>query len=163
MEDAALAIVVTPENKILLVRRRDVPVWVLPGGGIEDAEPPELTAIRETFEESGIKVEVIDHVATYFPINKLARTTHLFLCRPIDPTSEIKIQGGEVTAAQFFSPSDFPTSLFPLHHTFITEWKSAPTIPIVRSLTEVSYFALGRLLLTHPLLTLRYLWTRLRK
>lgn len=161
MQDAALAIVVSPEDRVLLVRRRDVPVWVLPGGGIEEAESPELTAIRETFEESGVAVEVIDHVATYFPMNKLSSTTHLFLCQPTGSV-ETKIHGKEITAAQFFSPSDLPPTLFPLHKTFIHEWETAPMIPIVRVLTEVSYVALVRLFFSHPWWTLRYLWTRYR-
>lgn len=161
MQDAALALVVGPQEKILLVRRRDVPVWVLPGGGIESAEPAEFAAIRETFEESGITVEVVDHIATYFPMNKLSSTTHLFLCQP---TGEVqtKVQDTEVSAAAFFSPAELPQTLFPLHKTFINEWKSAAMIPIVRVLTEVSYFALARLFFSHPIWTLRYLWTRYR-
>ncbi len=161
MQDAALAIVVSPQNQVLLVQRKDVPVWVLPGGGIEDAESPEITAVRETFEESGLAIEVIDHVATYFPKNKLSSTTHLFLCQPTG-TTEMKIQDKEIAAAQFFSTSALPPTLFPLHKTFIHEWKSAPMIPIVRVLTEVSYPALFRLFLSHPWWTMRYLWTRYR-
>lgn len=161
MQDAALAIVVSPQDKVLLVRRKDVPVWVLPGGGIENAESPEITAIRETFEESGVAVEVIDHVATYFPKNKLSSTTHLFLCQPKGST-HTAIQKNEISAAEFFAPSELPSTLFPLHKTFIHEWKSAPMIPIVRVLTEVTYPALFRLLLRHPLWTMRYLWTRYR-
>ena len=161
MQDAALAIVVTPQDTVLLVRRRDVPVWVLPGGGIENTESPELTAIRETFEESGIAIEVIDHVATYFPKNKLSSTTHLFLCQPTGSV-EMNIQDQEISAAQFFSPSDLPPTLFFLHKTFIHEWKAATMIPIMRVLTEVTYPALFRLLLIHPWWTIRYLWTRHR-
>jgi 8-oxo-dGTP pyrophosphatase MutT (NUDIX family) len=153
--------VVTPQNTILLVRRCDVPVWVLPGGGIEDAEAPDLTAIRETFEETGIAVQVIGHVATYFPMNTLCSTTHLFLCKPTGSV-ETRIQDREITAAKFFSPTELPSTLFPLHKTFINEWKSAPMLPIVRILTEVTYSALFRLFLIHPWWTIRYLWTRYR-
>jgi len=34
-------------NEILLVKRRDVPVWVVPGGGIEKNETPEDAVVRE--------------------------------------------------------------------------------------------------------------------
>lgn len=40
-------------QKLLLVKRRDVPVWVFPGGGIEKGETPERAVVREVFEESG--------------------------------------------------------------------------------------------------------------
>jgi 8-oxo-dGTP diphosphatase len=159
LQDASLALVVTPQDKILLVRRKDVPVWVLPGGGIDATESPEFAAIRETYEESGITVEIIDHIATYFPMNKLSSTTHLFLCQPKGPI-HLRIQDQEITAAEFFSSTDLPTTLFPLHKTFINEWKSAPMIPIVRVLTEVSYAALLRTFISHPLWTIRYFWTR---
>ena len=38
-------------KKILLVKRRDVPVWVLPGGGVEENENEEDAILREAKEE----------------------------------------------------------------------------------------------------------------
>ena len=159
MKNAALAIVLSPANSLLLVQRSDVPVWVLPGGGIETNESPEVAAIRETYEESGITVDVVDHIATYQPANRLARTTHLFLCRS-RPSDIPTAHDHEVVAAQFFPLHDLPSTLFPLHRTFINEWRSAQAIPIHRLLTEVTYTALARLFFTHPLWVIRYLWTR---
>ena len=162
MKNASLALVITQDNRVLLVQRKDVPVWVLPGGGIEESESPEVAAVRETFEESGVRAEIIDHVATYLPMNSLARTTHVFLCRPIGPL-QTTIQSQEVASAQFFPLHELPVSLFSLHRTFISEWQSAPAIPIVRTLTEVSCSAVVRFFFTHPLLLMRYLWTRFRR
>ena len=159
MKNASLAIVLSSSDTVLLVQRSDVPVWVLPGGGIEHEEPPEVAAIRETFEESGITVDIIDHIATYHPINRLARTTYLFLCRPRvheEPITRSK----EVAAARFFPVHSLPSTLFPLHRTFIDEWRTAKDIPIHRPLTEVTYGALLRLFLSHPWWVLRYFWTR---
>jgi 8-oxo-dGTP diphosphatase len=159
MKNAALAIVLSPSNSLLLVQRSDVPVWVLPGGGIDPHESPEVAAIRETYEESGLTVEVIEHIATYQPVNRLARTTHLFLCRSRsseEPTS----YDHEVVAARFFPLHGLPPTLFPLHRTFVDEWRSAQSLPIHRQLTEVTYTALIRLFISHPWWVLRYLWTR---
>lgn len=52
-------------QKILLIKRRDVPVWVIPGGGIEKGETSEVAAIRETKEESGYDIKIIRKVAEY--------------------------------------------------------------------------------------------------
>jgi len=52
-------------KKILLVKRRDVPVWVLPGGGIEEGETPLQAAIREAKEETGFNIKVVRQVAKY--------------------------------------------------------------------------------------------------
>jgi 8-oxo-dGTP pyrophosphatase MutT (NUDIX family) len=46
-------------NKILLVKRRDIPVWVIPGGRVEKGETSERAAVRETKEESGFDIKII--------------------------------------------------------------------------------------------------------
>jgi 8-oxo-dGTP pyrophosphatase MutT (NUDIX family) len=46
-------------NKVLLVHHKKWDKWVQPGGHIEDNELPEECAIRETYEETGIKVRLI--------------------------------------------------------------------------------------------------------
>ncbi len=53
----ASAFVINPEDKkILLVRHSDYDKWVQPGGHIEDGETPEEAAIREVYEETGVKI-----------------------------------------------------------------------------------------------------------
>lgn len=159
MKDASLAIVPDFNNEVLLVKRRDVPVWVLPGGGIEPMETAEIAAERETFEEAGVDVKVVTHIATYLPVNRFTSTTHLFECHPAAPIT-LKLQDEEVSDAQFFSLTSLPPELLPLHKGFINEWQSGKSFPIVRPLTEASYSALFFLLLRYPLWSLKYLWTR---
>ncbi len=56
----ASAFVINPVNKkILLVEHGIWNRWVQPGGHMEDNETPEETAIREVFEETGIKISLI--------------------------------------------------------------------------------------------------------
>ena len=52
-------------KQILLVKRRDVPVWDLPCGGMNEEESPEECVIREVFEETGLNVRVKRPVAIY--------------------------------------------------------------------------------------------------
>jgi 8-oxo-dGTP pyrophosphatase MutT (NUDIX family) len=49
-------------GKILLLHRNTVKLqqWELPGGKIEPNEEPTATAIREIFEELGVKVKVLN-------------------------------------------------------------------------------------------------------
>lgn len=49
-------IFVTRERKILALKKSNS-VWCLPGGKPEENETPEQTAIRESFEETGISVK----------------------------------------------------------------------------------------------------------
>ena len=56
----ASAFVINPvDKKILLVKHHLWDKWVQPGGHIEDDETPEEAAVREVFEETGIKVSLI--------------------------------------------------------------------------------------------------------
>ncbi len=59
-EFCASVFVVDPNNyKILLCHHRKFNCWVQPGGHIEKNETPEETALRETYEETGVRVKLI--------------------------------------------------------------------------------------------------------
>ena len=84
-KNAAIAIILNAEkNAIVLTKRRDVPVWVLPGGGIDEGETPEETVVREAFEETGLGVKIERQVAEYSPINRLTRQTYVYECGVVD-------------------------------------------------------------------------------
>ena len=46
-------------KKVLLMYNKKLNKWLQPGGHIEGKETPEETAIRETYEETGIKIKII--------------------------------------------------------------------------------------------------------
>ena len=56
---AAAAVVVRPDGRLLLVRRAREPQrgrWSVPGGKVEPGETPAEAAVREVFEETGARV-----------------------------------------------------------------------------------------------------------
>ncbi|MCI9585056.1 MAG: NUDIX domain-containing protein [Bacilli bacterium] len=56
----ASAFVINPiDKKILLVKHHLWDKWVQPGGHMEDGETPEEAAIREVYEETGIKITLL--------------------------------------------------------------------------------------------------------
>lgn len=58
---AAAAVVLDGERKILLVRRSHEPEagrWTVPGGKVEAHEELAAAAIRETYEETGFRIDV---------------------------------------------------------------------------------------------------------
>lgn len=62
---AAVALVAREDGAVLLIRRTDNGNWALPGGAIEMNESVAEAAIRETFEETGIQIEVTGLLGVY--------------------------------------------------------------------------------------------------
>jgi 8-oxo-dGTP pyrophosphatase MutT (NUDIX family) len=62
---AATAFVQDDSGRVLLVRRSDNGLWAMPGGAMDVGERVADTAVRETFEETGYRVEVTDLVGVY--------------------------------------------------------------------------------------------------
>ncbi|MDA0206633.1 MAG: NUDIX domain-containing protein [Acidobacteria bacterium] len=57
--DFTVAVFVIRNGQVLLVRHRKLEKWLPIGGHIEIGENPEEAALRETLEESGLKVELV--------------------------------------------------------------------------------------------------------
>ena len=62
---SANVIVVNSQGEILLIRRIDNGNWAVPGGGMDAGESITDTAVRETFEETGITCEITGLVGIY--------------------------------------------------------------------------------------------------
>ncbi|HEY8922260.1 MAG TPA: NUDIX hydrolase, partial [Candidatus Limnocylindria bacterium] len=74
--------------EIVLVRRRQPPLWALPKGTPNSGETLAETALRETSEEAGLLVEIEEPISaiTYFFVHgrtRFHKTVHFFLMRPI--------------------------------------------------------------------------------
>ncbi len=57
--DFTVAIFVVRERKVLLILHRKLKKWLPLGGHIELDEDPEIAALREAKEESGLEVELV--------------------------------------------------------------------------------------------------------
>jgi len=55
----ATGIVFNSNNEILMIHHNSLRVWLPPGGHIDENELPEDAVVREIFEETGIKTEII--------------------------------------------------------------------------------------------------------
>lgn len=97
-------------NTILLLRKFNGD-WVLPKGRIEEGESTETAALREVFEESGVKGEIIKYLGNinykYKNIIKdkmVTKTVHWYLMKANNMDSKPQKQEGFADAV--FVPMD---------------------------------------------------------
>ena len=159
MKNAAIAVVFDDRKEnYLLVKRRDVPIWVLPGGGIDPGESPEQAAIREVQEETGVTARIVRKVAVYTPTGRLSSETHLFECAII--SGELTT-GDESRDVKFFPLRSYPAPVFQVHERWVKDTcQNCPHV-IVKPVEGLSWYALLKTVLRHPVLASRYLLTRI--
>ena len=82
--------------------------WIWPKGHIEEGETPEIAAIREISEETGLKtlsiLEMLGEQEYYFTLKgkEIFKTVYIFIVRGA-AEDDLKIQTEEVQSAAWFS------------------------------------------------------------
>jgi 8-oxo-dGTP pyrophosphatase MutT (NUDIX family) len=51
-------------NHLLMGQRRDNVKWTFPGGGCNDGEQPHAGAVRELYEEAGVRCDGLEHIGS---------------------------------------------------------------------------------------------------
>ena len=119
---AAAAALIAGDGKILLMRRSDNRLWVMPGGVLEVGETPAAGVVREVLEETGLRCEPVALVGIYD--NRLRETgviQHMykftFLCRALDSSeaSPAPSHAIETLEIGWFAEDALPQDLFEGH------------------------------------------------
>lgn len=145
-------------DQILLLKRRDTPVWTLVGGGIEPGESPEETVTREVEEETGLRVKIVRKVANYHPTHPLTRRSHLFQCAVIGGKIQL---GEEAKEIAFFPIDELPKQIPPPYPDWIHDTLSGYTFTLEKGQHSVNYRAVIVNLILHPILCIRFFLSRL--
>ena len=107
---SAAAIVLNDAGELLLIKG-PLRGWEMPGGQVEEGESLKDAAIRETKEESGIDVEVLNFCGVFQNVSGSICNT-LFLAKPV---------GGEMTT----SAESLEVGFFPLQEALeMVTWKN---------------------------------------
>lgn len=144
-------------QEVLLVERDDIPVWVLPGGGVDKGELPEDAIIREILEETGFTVKIKRLVGVYLPANKLTKVTLLYECTILhgkETTSE------ETRKVQFHPRNKLPRLIPPPFPEWIEEAFTEQPL-IHRTINSANYLALFFYFFQHPILVSQYIFKKL--
>jgi len=73
----ATGIVFNSKDEILMIHHNKLQVWLPPGGHIEENELPEEAVLREIFEETGIRAEIMPTIQNLDLKSKLCKELNL--------------------------------------------------------------------------------------
>ncbi|MBA3957140.1 MAG: NUDIX domain-containing protein [Parachlamydiaceae bacterium] len=157
MKNAVIGIIFNEKrDAVLILERRDVSVWVLPGGGIDAGETPEEAVVREVLEETGLRVKIIRKVAEYYPINRITRLTYAFECAVLEGSTTT---GDETRSVGFYPIDKLPSSFFELHKEWLDD-ALANFDGVLSKPTQVTYGRIFWYFLRHPLKFIRFFLSR---
>jgi 8-oxo-dGTP diphosphatase len=112
MLPSACGVVVDDGGRVLLVRRADTGTWSLPAGAIDPGEQPADAAVREVYEETGVRIAVerLAGVAlrevTYPHGDVCQFLTVWFRCRAIGGRAVVNDE--ESSAVGWYDPQELP-------------------------------------------------------
>jgi ADP-ribose pyrophosphatase YjhB (NUDIX family) len=105
----AVATIFDEQGRVLLVHQTYKGCkWAFPGGAVEDAEAPWDAVVREVKEETGLDTTIVRLVSIYHIADRNA-IGFQFLCRVTG--GELRVDGGEISHAQFFAPNALPVPM----------------------------------------------------
>ena len=107
----AFTIILNEAGAVLWLKRTDIDMWNLPGGGMKNEEPPWQTAVRETREETGCQIELGDLTS----INSYTNEANLTFNYTAKIVSGQLTTGPEAAAFAWFQPGEEPANSLPQH------------------------------------------------
>jgi len=127
----AAALIMDPENRLLLLERTDSGCWGPPGGAMELGEEVESAARRETLEETGLDIGRLELFGVFsgpelyyrYPNgDQVANISIIYLTR--DWRGDLHLNG-EHTDSSWFELGELPEKISP------------PIKPVIKRLVEV--------------------------
>jgi len=123
----AAAVIVEREGKILLVRRIYDPEegkWSLPAGFVDGGEDPQLAAVRECLEETGLTVRILGLFDVIYGLEHARGASIVIVYRAAVEAGTLT-PGDDAADAAFFDASDLPPLAFRATERAVHRWAEA--------------------------------------
>lgn len=118
MVAGAMVAVFNEKGEILLQQRADIKEWGFPGGVMEYGESLEETALRELYEETGVRAKdlrFIEILSGEKECHQYPNGDEIFGVTAVYTTStasgELSINDGESTKLKYFSLANLPSNM----------------------------------------------------
>jgi 8-oxo-dGTP diphosphatase len=121
---ATCLVVIDNKDRVLLVKRKvepEIGAWCLPGGFIELGETPELAALRELREETGLEGQVERLLGVIAQESKQYDTV-MIVGYLIKSFSGTPIAGDDASDIAFYAPETRPEIPFASHREFVRRY-----------------------------------------
>ena len=111
MPNLSASSAVIRDGEILLTKRRDIEVWVLPGGHVDPGETVAQAAVREVREETGLQTTLDRLVGIYSAPRWHRGGDNVVLFAATHASGDLAPQESEVADLGFFDPEQLPEPL----------------------------------------------------
>jgi ADP-ribose pyrophosphatase YjhB (NUDIX family) len=111
MQTIGVGVAIIEAGKILLTKRRDFPVWCVPGGHLAPKESVLEAAVREAKEETGLTIEITGFVGLYSLPNKWQDGACEIILRGKSCDGTLLTSTNETVDAAYFSRDELPKNI----------------------------------------------------
>jgi 8-oxo-dGTP diphosphatase len=117
--------IIKNNNEILLIKRKNNPYknsWALPGGFVEYNEKTEDAIIREVFEETGLKTEIINLIDVYSDPTRDPRGHTISIVYELKIINGKLESGYDASEVKFYKFNKLPDNLSFDHKKIISDY-----------------------------------------